>query len=121
MDIRGKTNMFVEKGTTKKGEPFVDCSVSVSRKLEDGTYIHKSLKLIFDEEKFPKERLLKLDEKTRYVIEICEGWLTLRYYKNKDGKEVREPAIFVKAFQVLEKHEIKKAEAKAEADDGLDW
>lgn len=101
MKVTGLTTLFVEE---KSGSKFF--STTISRKVEDGTYNNCSLDVRFSKEKFPKESLDKLDPKFAYKINILDGFLSVRTYKNKEGKEVRVIYLQVEDGELKDKKEI---------------
>ena len=107
MKVTGLTTLFVEE---KSGSKFF--STTISRKAEDGTYKNCSLDVRFSKEKFPNESLNKLDPKFAYRLNILDGFLSVRTYQNKEGKEVRVIYLQVEDGELKDKKEISKTENK---------
>lgn len=107
MKVTGLTTLFVEE---RNGSKFF--STTISRKAEDGTYKNCSLDVRFSKEKFPNESLNKLDPKFAYRLNILDGFLSVRTYQNKEGKEVRVIYLQVEDGELKDKKEISKTENK---------
>ena len=107
MKVTGLTTLFVEE---RSGSKFF--STTISRKAEDGTYKNWSLDVRFSKEKFPNESLNKLDPKFAYRLNILDGFLSVRTYQNKEGKEVRVIYLQVEDGELKDKKEISKTENK---------
>ena len=107
MKVTGLTTLFVEE---RSGSKFF--STTISRKAEDGTYKNCSLDVRFSKEKFPNESLNKLDPKFAYRLNILDGFLSVRTYQNKEGKEVRVIYLQVEDGELKDKKEISKTENK---------
>lgn len=117
MDVQGKILLFPEVKQGKDGESFIIANASVSTKKGE-TYIHKSMRVIFDKEKYPTAKLLKAFQPGNcYPADVVEGWICVEAWKNKEGKEIREFALYVKALKLHEPKPINKPAA----DDGLDF
>ena len=103
MKISGLTTLFVEK---RQGNNFF--STTISRKAEDGTYKNCSMDVRFSKEKFPQESLDKLEETKAYKLNIQDGFLSVRTYKDKEGKEKRVIYIQVEDGKLEGSQDIQK-------------
>ena len=88
MKILGKTNIFIEDVTTKNGEIFHRYTTSISGKDKAGNYENKSIDVRFAGKNFPAEKLAKLDATNYYVVDIVDGFISVR--KGKDEKKYLE-------------------------------
>lgn len=105
MQISGKIYLFVELQKSQKGD-FKTFSCSISHKKEDGTYLNKRVRVVFDTEKFPKEKLNKLEITKCYEVEVA-GWIDVRSFINKENKEVRELYFYINEAKFLSQKEVK--------------
>lgn len=89
MDIIGKNvKLWVNEREAADGTKFNTYSVSASRKDADGNYVYAPIKVFFkrDIDLSNVESGMKFDFK---------GFDTVDVYTNKDGKEIRNPAIMI--------------------------
>lgn len=90
IDIKGKNvKLWKNEHETKDGRKFCTFSVSASRKMQDGTYRNKSVKL-----NTSKTIKIPNDVPSGTMVDF-EGFLTLDVYTDRDGNEKSEVAIFV--------------------------
>lgn len=96
MTITGLVKLFVETKQGKENTTFQSFSTSVSTKIKDTEdYINKSLEVRFSTENFKASDLRKLKDEKVYDLEVEEGWLSVRSYKNADDVEVKVLYLFV--------------------------
>jgi hypothetical protein len=110
MKVTGLTTLFVEE---RMGNNFF--STTISRKAEDGTYKNCSLDVRFNKEKFPKESLDKLEEDKAYKLNVLDGFLSVRTYKDKEGKEHRIIYLQVEDGKLEGSKEINKSSQNSSA------
>lgn len=100
--ITGDLSFFARKFQNKDGSERIVLNTYVTRgDKKDNSTIRKSLDLILDRNSFPTENVAKLEEDTCYSMKVEDAWLTLSSYKNKEGKEIKEVAIYVKKGQLI--------------------
>ena len=84
MQVSGKITIFPKEiRKLSDGNEVRNVSTNISTKGEDGRYTSISVEVKFNKEKIPMSKLLKLDEKKCYDLEILEGWLGAREYQNE--------------------------------------
>ena len=105
MDITGKVIIFPEIKQRKDGSKYVACSTSVHAKDENGKDVYKSMRVIFDKQAFPDEKLANLDPNYYYLFEVASAWITCRAYTNKDGVRCTEFALFIGKGKPTDKKE----------------
>ena len=89
MQISGKIILFVEEKKGKENTLFKTFSTTISNKKEDGSYINKSLEVRFNEEKITRQQLNQLSPKKFYVLEVADGWLSVRsYVKDEETRTI---------------------------------
>lgn len=89
MDVKGKdVKLWVNEYEKKDGGKFRTYSVSSSRKDADGKYMYAPMKVFFKKD----IDVSHVENGTPFDF---EGFMTVDAYTNKDGKEVRNPAIMV--------------------------
>ncbi len=88
MKILGKTNIFIEDKESKTGEIFHRYTTSISGKDKDGNFDNKSIDVRFVGKNFPAEKLAKLDAKNYYIVDIADGFISVK--KGKDEKKYFE-------------------------------
>lgn len=103
MDLKGTIILFPERKTDKKGNAFIACSTSLTRKRDNGAPLHKSMDIIFDPAHFPQEKLAKLDPACYYLFEVKTAWVTVDSYINKAGETVTKFVVFVREGELKEK------------------
>lgn len=116
MNLTGIINLFVE---TKKasGSVFKTFSTSISTKGKvEGEYIRKSMEVRFNTENISTDNLYKLKDEMYYELEIQEGWLGVREYQDKEGKDKRVFYIFVNKATLKDSHKKKKPEKPNDSD-----
>lgn len=114
MLISGKLLVFVEDKKGKENKPFKTFSTSISNKNLDGSYINKSLEVRFNTENIPQEKLNKMTSDKCYTLEVEEGWLSVRAYKNEADEERKVFYIYVDKATVKEAKPITKKEANSD-------
>lgn len=108
MKITGEFYIFVEDKKDKENKVFKTFSTSISTKLEDGSYLHKSIEVRLDRENFPAATTSKFNSQYVYKINMTDGWMGVRAYKNKDGEERKQFYLYVKSAECLDKKKIEK-------------
>lgn len=107
MNVKGNANLFVKKN--EKG--FNNYSLSLSSKDKDGNYINGRLECVFDGKAYPEEkRNKKLKEGFCYQIEIEEGFIGVRQYKNAENKIIKVLYVYIQKCKILNEIEIKNAQ-----------
>lgn len=106
MQISGKIILFVEDKKGKENSLFKTFSTSISNKREDGSYINKTLEVRFNEEKITRQQLNQLSSKKCYVLDVTDGWLSVREYQKED--ETRSVIyLFIDEATIKEAKDIK--------------
>ena len=89
MELKGKITIFPElkEKENDKGEvdSFIVCRGTISSKNEAGNYINKSVNVRFVGEKFPKDKINKLDPEKCYSLEIEKGFIGVSEITNSHG------------------------------------
>lgn len=109
MTVAGKINLFINPHKRGNGEVFNTYSTTIASKDENGVYTHLTIDVRFSKD-FAPESLAKLNAKYYYVLEIQEGFLTVRTWKDKDGNERKSPVIAVQKAKVTEKKPVAKGD-----------
>jgi hypothetical protein len=114
MDINGKgVKVWVNEHTKRDGGKWYDYNVSVNKKLpESGEYKSAYVKVRFGRDVYVPEKLpngAKMD---------FEGYLTVDFFVDKDGREVKKPMIMVTTAKFPELYD-EAADDYAEVDDSI--
>ena len=89
MELKGKITIFPEmkEKENDKGEveSFIVCRGTISSKNESGAYVNKSVNVRFAGDKFPKEKVNRLDPEKCYSLELEKGFLAVSEITNSHG------------------------------------
>lgn len=89
LDISGKNvKLWVNEHEGKNGGKFNSYAISVSRKLQNGEYVNKSVRLTIGKEVYIPDNL-----GNGATIDF-DGFLTLNVYTDRNGNEQREVQIY---------------------------
>ena len=112
MKITGKIILFPERRvvdkSTKEERVFVKGSLS-SKDKDKETYIHKSVDVVLDPKKFPLEKVNQLDTNLCYTLEVEDGFIGIKAFQTKDGKEARDIYLVVTEGKLIDSKEYVKA------------
>ena len=108
MQISGKLLVFVEDKKGKENKPFKTFSTSISNKNADGSYLNKSLEVRFNTENIPQKSLDKMTSDKCYTLEVEDGWLSVRAYKNDQDEERKVFYLYVDKATVKEAKPVSK-------------
>ena len=109
MEIKGKITIFPERKHNEKGD-FIVCRGTISSKTKEGAYLNKSVDVLFDHEKFPREKVNSLDPDLCYQLEVEHGYLIVDGYE-KEGKLLTTINLFVSEGKLVgEPKPIKRTE-----------
>lgn len=115
MTITGLIKLFVETKKGKENTTFQSFSTSVSTRVKDSEeFINKSLEVRFSTENFKAETLRKLKDSKVYDLDVEDGWLSVRSYKNADDVEVKVLYLFVNKATLKGMKDKKVASKKVE-------
>lgn len=98
MNLNGKITLFVEKSTIKvegNDKEIVKLSTTISHKQDDGSYLNKKVDVNLSKKKFPDEAVAKLDANECYTMEVYDGFLSVRSWKDRHQQDRREVVIVV--------------------------
>ena len=122
MKINGKITLFPERRvvdeSTKEERVFLKGSLS-SKEKDSDNYIHKSVEVILAPERFPLEKVNKLETKLCYTLEVKDGFIGVKGWTTKDGKQVRDIYLVVLDGKLIDSKEYKAPVKEPEADNGL--
>ena len=109
MKISERVQVFVEEAKTKEGKPFKKFRTSFSTKNEDGTYTNKSMEVRFNRENIPEAKTNKMLSTKVYTLEVENGWIGVRSYKNEENEERRVFYLYIDKANVKEAKDIQAA------------
>ena len=109
MKISERVQVFVEDKKTKEGKPFKTFRTSFSTKNEDGSYTNKSMEVRFNHENIPEAKLNKMLSTKVYTLEVENGWIGVRSYKNEEDEERRVFYLYIDKANVKESKDIQQA------------
>lgn len=108
MDINGKNvKLWVNSVQTKDGKTFPSYSVGIGKKNKDGSFTNMYLRVKFGKDVYIPNELPNGAEMD------FDGFLTVDSYTDRNGNEVKNPALFITSVQF---HNIYDTEGFAEAE-----
>ena len=110
MQISGKLNLFVQDKKGKENKPFKTFSTTISSQDLEGKYLNKTLEVRFNVENIPQEKLNKLTSNKMWILEIEEGWLGVRSYKNGNDEDVKVMYVYINKASVKDSKDIQVKE-----------
>ena len=94
---------------TKDGKPFKKFSTNFSSKNDDGTYTNKSMEVRFNRENIPESATKKMTDNKCYVLDVKNGWIGVRSYKNEENEERKVFYLWIDEASVTEAKEIQQS------------
>ena len=96
MNITGKFNLFVKEIIHNSNKPYSKkFSVSIGRKLPNGTYLNKYMSAAFSTEIMTDEVRAKLKEGQCYIVDVESGFITVDEWSREDETKVREFVLMI--------------------------
>lgn len=90
MNVSGEdTRVWVNEHQRQDGTKWLDYSLGISKKTENGDYVNAYMKVRF-------AKSVKVPEALQNGTKMdYEGFITVDSYTDKDGKEVRRPMVMI--------------------------
>ena len=107
MKISEKLILFIEDKKGKENQPFKTFSTTISSKKNE-EYVNKSIEVRFNTENIPLEKLNKLRSNHCYILDVEDGWLSVRTYETEDGDTRKVLYIYIDKASVKDSKKINK-------------
>ena len=90
VDVRGNNcKLWIKEREGRDGDKWYSYSIGVSKKDLNGSYINA-----YQDVAFTRNAGLTSDIKNGTTFDF-EGWMSVKVYKDREGKEVRKPVITI--------------------------
>lgn len=101
MNITGNFTMFVKELVYHSNKPSSKVfTTTISRKLEDGSYINKSIDMVFSSKIITDAVRATLIESNIYSVDVDKGFLSIDAYKDDKEQLIKKVIIVVQEAKI---------------------